>query len=99
MHFRTMNPGHQRGYLIKTTYGITVAEFTAMLDEQGGRCAVCRVVEVGIGPAKSQWNVDHCHRTGKVRGILCSPCNLGMGQLKDDPALLRAAADYLDSHS
>lgn len=94
--FRMANPTFQRGYQLKTSYGITVEEFNRMLSSQNGKCALCKEVEVGAGPAKGQWNVDHDHATGAVRGILCSPCNIGIGLLKDSPTLLRAAIQYLE---
>jgi len=55
-------------------------------------CAICGDVQVVPGPRLS---LDHCHRTGKIRGILCRECNLGNANFKDDPELLRAAAAYL----
>lgn len=58
-----------------------------MVLKQGGRCAVC-------GEEK-KLHVDHCHDTGKVRGMLCFACNTGIGKLKDDPDLLLAAHRYL----
>ncbi len=60
---------------------------------QGNTCAVC--VQVGV----ERRHVDHDHRTGEVRGILCVNCNGGLGQFRDDPAVLRRAADYLDRHT
>lgn len=72
-------------------YGISAAEFNAMLAAQDDACAVCRT------PADecSRMCVDHCHTSGKVRGLLCSNCNVALGMLNDDPALLQAAANYL----
>lgn len=61
-----------------------------MLEEQGGVCLIC-------GRA-ALMQVDHCHDTGKVRGLLCSPCNRGLGSFKDSLALVQAAADYLRAH-
>jgi Recombination endonuclease VII len=65
-------------------------------DEQGGRCAICRTPE-GECPGK-RLHLDHDHRTGAVRGMLCGNCNPGLGQFKDDPARLQAAIDYLNRH-
>jgi hypothetical protein len=73
-------------------YGLTVRQFHGIFDAQGRVCAICQTDDWGAkGPV-----VDHCHSTGAVRGILCGNCNVGIGNLRDDPARLRAAADYLD---
>ncbi|MFG2001358.1 endonuclease VII domain-containing protein [Spirillospora sp. NPDC048911] len=56
--------------------------------QSGDDCPICR--------SASAAHVDHCHETGAVRGLLCPECNTGMGQLRDDPATLRRAADYLE---
>jgi len=81
-------------------YGLTQAEFEALLEKQGGKCAICNTTNpVGEGntTAKRSFSfaVDHCHETGKVRGLLCNPCNRGIGFLKDSPELLETAAKYL----
>lgn len=76
-------------------YGITMAQYRDMLTEQGGVCAICRTNEwPGKGP-----HVDHDHKTGKVRGILCHKCNLGLGKFNDDVALMREAIKYLELHA
>jgi hypothetical protein len=72
-------------------YGITAEEADAMFERQGGLCAICRAA-----PAK---HVDHDHATGAVRALLCFNCNGGLGQFKDDPDLLKAAADYVRFHT
>ncbi len=82
--------GGSRAYHLKRRYGITAAEADSMLAEQGGLCAIC--VEA---PAE---HVDHCHETGRVRALLCFNCNGGLGQFKDDPDVLRAAAAYVLRH-
>lgn len=71
-------------------YGITSARFDEMWAEQGGLCAVC-----GDLLTESNWHLDHNHRTGQVRKILCVNCNMGLGQFKDSSARLFAAARYL----
>ena len=63
---------------------------------QNGMCAIC-FSDLKLLPERYK-HVDHNHTTGKVRGWLCHRCNLGLGKFKDDPALLRAALNYLDAH-
>lgn len=73
-------------------YGLTYESFYALLDAQGGKCGICRSdAWPGVGPC-----VDHCHRTGKVRGILCSRCNTGLGCYDDNLDHLNAAIVYLE---
>ena len=66
-------------------------EYKEMLESQGGVCAIC-----GAMP-KGRLAVDHDHATGQVRGLLCSPCNVALGFLRDDPIRLKAAIAYLES--
>jgi hypothetical protein len=79
--------GGSREYHLRRRYGIGGAEFDEMLAAQGGRCAICS--------ADNPEHVDHDHRTGWVRGILCFNCNGGLGQFRDDPAFLASAIAYL----
>lgn len=83
------SPHYMRQYL----YGITKDEYEAMLAGQDGRCAICRTTEP---KGKGGWHVDHCHDSGKIRGLLCHFCNFVLGNAKDNPEILRAAADYLE---
>ena len=77
---------------LKRYYGITEVDFDAMLTQQCGRCAICNSTEHnGIN-----WHVDHCHATGKVRGLLCQKCNWMLGAVRDSIAILRAAILYLE---
>jgi len=82
--------GGSRTYHLKRRYGITAADADVMLAAQGGLCAICRAA-----PAV---HVDHDHATDAVRELLCFNCNGGLGQFRDDPAVLRAAADYVERH-
>ena len=83
--------GGSRTYHLTRRYGITAAEADYLLRRQDGLCAICRAA-----PAA---HVDHDHATGGVRALLCFNCNGGLGQFKDDPDVLRAAADYVRFHT
>lgn len=71
--------------------GVTEADYRRMLEAQGGVCAIC-----GGTPELRNYAVDHDHATGRVRGLLCRRCNLGVGYFLDRPDLLRAAINYLE---
>ncbi len=84
-------------YHLKRLYGLTLAERDALLTAQGSKCAIClRDVEINVTQRRNTANVDHCHATGIVRGILCSNCNRAVGLLEDSPERFRAAAEYLE---
>ena len=68
-------------------YGITPEELVKMAELQGGKCAICF--------KKVKLVIDHSHSSGKVRGLLCSPCNLGIGCLNEDIEVIERAATYL----
>ena len=76
---------------LQRKFGLTVADYDKMVDDHEGVCAICRQ------PCKTgrRLAIDHCHGTGAIRGLLCQNCNIGLGKFQDDPALLKAAADYL----
>jgi hypothetical protein len=81
-------------------YGLTIEDYEALLEEQKGVCKICEKPETkGTGRDKGTLAVDHCHRTGKVRGLLCSSCNRGLGFFGDDLLLLNKAVDYLNENS
>lgn len=76
---------------LKRTYGISVEAYDEMLAAQGGVCAIC-----GRRPRDDiSLHVDHCHITGRLRGLLCFRCNNGVGDFGHDPTLLMAALGYL----
>lgn len=76
---------------LKRLYGISVDQWQRMFDDQNGKCAICNSEPSNVGLC-----VDHCHNTGKVRGLLCTNCNSGIGKLKDDIAILKNAIFYLE---
>lgn len=80
-------------YKLKKKYGIGISDYNDMLTMQASGCAICGNPENIAGRRLS---VDHCHETGKVRGLLCNLCNIAIGNLHDDPDLLRRAIQYLE---
>jgi hypothetical protein len=83
----------QRMTVYKRRFGISYDQFQALVTRQDGRCAICLKKPEG---KRKALHVDHCHDKLHVRGLLCARCNLMLGTMEDDPALLRAAADYLE---
>jgi hypothetical protein len=79
---------------LRSKYGISIAEYDQMLSNQNGVCAICKEYNVDRATHK-RMPVDHCHTTGKVRGILCNRCNLILGKAKDNIELLTNAIHYL----
>lgn len=74
--------------LRRRRYGLSAADYDALLVQQDGRCPIC------TEPMDPPF-VDHCHDTGRVRGLLCRDCNLGLGKFKDDATRVERALDYL----
>lgn len=90
----------QRVRQLRGKYGMTIEEYQRKVEEQGNLCAICRLSETVVRDGRIvMLGVDHDHDTGLNRGLLCRGCNIGIGNLKDDPALLRAAADYLEFYA
>lgn len=83
------NARKERDRKLRQLYGITLDEYEAMLEEQDFACAICRRT-----PSYTL-NVDHCHGTLRVRGLLCTPCNQMLGHVADDPDTLLRAVGYL----
>lgn len=88
---RNGKPWHNRR--LRSNFGLTSAEYDAMLSEQGGVCRLCG----GTNTDGRRLAVDHNHETGAIRGLLCGNCNRAIGLLRDSADLLRKAADYLDN--
>lgn len=84
---KNRNPFRQR------LYGLSAAEYAELLDEQNGVCALC-----GRDSGERALSVDHDHKSRAIRGLLCSPCNTGLGVFHDDPQVLRRAIEYLEAH-
>lgn len=84
----------RRDEYLRRRYGITQADYNAMLADQDDVCAICRDPDAWPGKG-GNFHVDHCHDSGKVRGLLCSACNTALGTFGDDATRLEAAARYL----
>ena len=81
-------------YRLKSKYGMTLTENNVLLQKQNNKCKICLVEFSNVTP-----NVDHCHITNEVRGLLCGPCNRGLGIFKDDIKVLTKAINYLEEHN
>lgn len=94
------DPEKHRDRMRRTNYGLPLGEYDRKNAEQRGRCAICGEVETSLhfNGKSRQLFVDHHHATGQVRDLLCMRCNMGIGQFRDDPELLRKAIDYLNKH-
>lgn len=86
------NPEKTKAKWLRRWYKLSLHEYQQMLEDQLGRCAVCLT---DMRPPV----VDHCHKTGKVRALLCGLCNSSIGMAKDDSKVLRSMAAYLDKHN
>lgn len=87
------DPIHHRDMMLKRNYGMTLNEYASMYSEQDGKCGICGDVKVDYG--KDGLAVDHCHKNGHVRGLLCTHCNHGLGKFKDSIELLQKAIEYI----
>jgi len=83
----------RRRHRLKQRYGLRPSSFERMSESQRGACAIC-----GGPPGEQGLHVDHDHKTGKVRALLCFECNSGLGKFREDPQLLAAAIAYLEHH-
>lgn len=77
---------------LKREYGLSLEDYEKMGIRQGLRCGICNKSQT---ENKTKLCVDHCHKTGKIRALLCHDCNVGLGRFKDDPELLFNAIRYL----
>lgn len=84
-----------RNWTLRNVYGITPEQFDVMYQGQGGKCAIClRELQLNVR-GYNELHVDHDHSTGYVRGLLCSRCNLAIGQFEDNVTFLQSAVLYL----
>jgi len=88
-----------RGIHLKANHGITLGEYDQMVAGQKNKCAICGQPEKrSIKGAIPRLGIDHDHKTGQIRELLCYACNLALGYVNDDPEILRKMIAYLDKH-
>ena len=92
--WRKKNPVKTKASILKNQYGITMLQFEDLLKQQDHKCGVCKKPQSEM---KKAFSVDHCHTTGKVRGLLCNNCNVAIGLLKVDSGIdnLQNAIKYV----
>lgn len=96
--YRKHNFKRFKGYKVKKEFGITLEEVNKMLKEQNYVCKICNKPETAIDPRTNKTkalSIDHNHKTGKIRGLLCWPCNTAIGKFLDSPDLLLKASQYV----
>ena len=86
---------YNRKHILKQ-YNLTQEDYERLLEGQNGQCAICGKKKPGGN--RKHFSVDHCHKTGKVRGLLCYSCNISLGLMGDNPETVQSAYDYLTKH-
>lgn len=89
-------PYRNKSNNLKAKYGITFTEYSALYTLQGGLCAICAKEAPALGAGKNGLYVDHCHKSNKVRGLLCCDCNFMLGLARDNTNILSTAIKYLE---
>ena len=92
-HGRSQTKEYDLELHMKRNYGLDFSEYNKMLEKQNGVCAICS--STPPDHHKKRLNIDHCHASGRVRGLLCDACNRAIGLLKDSPELMLKAISYL----
>jgi len=82
----------RRDTILKNRYGIMEFDYEQLAQKQGNVCAIC-----GLAPTTKRLDLDHCHSTNKIRGLLCNNCNRGLGHFKNNKDLLARAINYLQA--
>lgn len=90
------NPYHGEDTRLRRTYKISLEDYNNLFTKQNGCCAICKIDQQAL---KKKLFVDHCHKTSKVRGLLCHKCNFAIGLLSDSTDLLAVTIKYLQGVS
>jgi len=89
--WRIKNPSRLKERLYR--YNLTTEAYQTLMLKQGNKCAICGIPQIEL---KHSLHIDHCHTTGKIRGLLCGRCNWAIGLLKDNINILKSAVKYLE---
>ena len=89
---------YNRNKNLKSRYGITLDQYSSMLKRQGNKCACCGAPK-STGFSSEVLVVDHCHKTGNIRDLLCNDCNIVLGIVKESKKHLNLLIDYIVKHS
>lgn len=92
---RVEQPLKGRDKNLRQCYGLTLDEYEQLAEIQNRKCAICGCEQRPDAMGRDRLHVDHDHETGRVRGLLCSGCNIGLGNFAEDPARLESAARYI----
>lgn len=92
--WRVENKQKMRENNYKKSYGVTIEDYDKMFKQQDGKCSICFSAETK-NKNYGYFAIDHCHKTGKVRGLLCDKCNTALGSFQDSPEVLLRAIQYL----
>lgn len=87
-------PENHRARKLRSRYNLTLKDYNSLLELQDGKCKICG----STSPRNTKYTclvVDHCHKTGVIRGLLCDPCNNGLGRFDDNVEVLQKAIEYL----
>lgn len=89
------NINYQKLYQRKIKYNLSNEEYNLILKEQSYSCAICNIHQDDY---HKEFSVDHCHKTGKVRALLCNQCNSGIGFFRESTSIMKKAIDYIKKH-
>lgn len=101
LEYKTNTPEYLKTVWLNKKYGISLTDFNNILKDQNFVCAICQQPEKAIDKKSKKVRdlaVDHCHITGKMRALLCTNCNMGLGAFKDNLELLQKAVNYISFH-
>lgn len=93
--WRKNNPEKMRSNHLKREYNISLEGYNKILQDQENKCAICNIHKDDLGGGRVNLDVDHCHETGKIRGLLCPNCNKALGLLKDNINIVQKMTEYL----